>query len=350
MAGGSDGKISVNSNAAGGNWKTPKCGDRNGRNESTMPILRFIPGPVRGFLAFTGYILNTFFWVPLLLAMAFFKLIIPAHGWRKFCDRIINAIATNWISVNSFNMDVMSGISWEMGGLEDLQRDQWYLVVSNHQSWVDILILQKMFNRKIPFLKFFLKKELIWVPVMGLAWWALDYPFMKRYSKSFVKKNPHLKGKDIEITKKACEKFKRIPVSVMNFVEGTRFTAKKHGKQDSPYTHLLKPKSGGVAMTLAIMGDQFDRILDVTIVYPDGVETFWGMLCGRLDRVRINVKSIPVDEDFIGDYFEDTVFRRRFQQRLNALWRDKDNRIHAMLNPSESPAERPVSTEKAAAA
>ncbi|MBI9086183.1 MAG: acyltransferase [Desulfobacterales bacterium] len=301
-------------------------------------MLNFVPGPIRGAVSFSGYLINTLIWVPLLLIMALFKLIGPFEGWRRFCDRIINAIATNWISVNSFNMRVMGGIEWDICGLEGLEKKQWYLVISNHQSWVDILVLQKIFNRRIPFLKFFLKKELIWVPVMGLAWWALDYPFMKRYSKSFLKKNPHLKGKDVEITKKACDKFKRIPVSVMNFVEGTRLTAAKQRRQQSPYRHLLKPKSGGIAMTLAIMGEQFHRLLDVTIVYPEGVETFWGMLCGRLSKVRVQVNALPVAAEFIGDYFEDPVFRANFQQHLNALWEEKDRRIGALLAESGEPA------------
>ena len=307
-----------------------------------MAFLNFVPGPIRGAIAFSGYLINTMFWVPLLLIMALFKFLGPFEGWRRFCDRIINAIATNWISVNSFNMGVMGGIQWDVCGLEGLEKNQWYMVISNHQSWVDILVLQKIFNRRIPFLKFFLKKELIWVPVMGLAWWALDYPFMKRYSKSFLKKNPHLKGKDVEITKKACAKFKRIPVSVMNFVEGTRFTAAKHRRQESPHRHLLKPKSGGIAMTLAVMGEQFHRLLNVTIVYPEGVETFWGMLCGRLNQVKVRVDALPIAAEFIGDYFEDTAFRTSFQQHLNTLWAEKDRRIGALL------AEAGVVTEGAA--
>ena len=315
-----------------------------------MTVLDLLPGPVRGCISFTGFVVNTFFWVPQLLFMALLKLLGPGAWWRRFCDRIINAIATNWISVNSFNLQVMAGIDWDVRGLEGLEQDQWYLVISNHQSWVDILVLQKIFNRRIPFLKFFLKKELIWVPVMGLAWWALDYPFMKRYSKKRLKKKPHLKGKDIEITQKACAKFKRIPVSVMNFVEGTRFTEAKHRRQASPYRHLLKPKSGGIAMTLAIMGEQFNRILDVTIAYPQGVETFWGMLCGRLDKVLVQVDALAVTEEFIGDYFEDPAFRTRFQNHLNTLWQAKDHRVGALLAQAAQAPEDVVEEEDLALA
>ena len=118
---------------------------------------------------------------------------------------------------------------------------------------------RKSLTAAVPFLKFFLKKELIWVPILGIAWWALDFPFMKRYSAAVLKKRPHLRGKDIEITRQACKKFKSLPVSIMNFVEGTRFTREKHDKQKSPFTHLLKPKAGGIGFVLSTMGEQLQQ-------------------------------------------------------------------------------------------
>ncbi|MDP3284275.1 MAG: acyltransferase, partial [Desulfobacterales bacterium] len=192
-------------------------------------------------------------------------------------------------------------------------------------------VLQRIFHRKIPFLKFFLKKELIWVPFLGLAWWALDFPFMKRYSKDFIDKYPHLKGKDIEITKKACEKFKTIPVSVMNFVEGTRFTAEKHRRQKSPYANLLNPKAGGVAFVLSAMGEHLDKIVNVTIVYPDGIKSFWDFLCGRIGEIKVMVETLPVNREIIGDYVNNAEFRENFQKWVNSVWEQKDMQIDAIL-------------------
>jgi 1-acyl-sn-glycerol-3-phosphate acyltransferase len=205
------------------------------------------------------------------------------------------------------------------------------MVLSNHQSWVDILVLQRIFHRKIPFLKFFLKKELIWVPIIGLAWWALDFPFMKRYSQAFLEKHPHLKGKDLETTKKACEKFKTIPVSVMNFAEGTRFMAAKHKLQQSPYKNLLLPKAGGMAFVFQAMGEQLHRIVDVTIAYPGGAKSFWQFLCGKVDEVKVRVRTYPLSGELLGDYFNDSEYRERFQKWLNELWAEKDRQIERML-------------------
>lgn len=292
-------------------------------------------GFFRGSVALLLYCLNTLVLTPPLILLSLTKFLIPLTFWRKICDRTLNGIAGLWISINNWNIQVTNSIRWDVAGLDSLEKNQWYMVVANHQSWVDILVLQKIFHRKIPFLKFFLKKELIWVPFLGLAWWALDFPFMKRYSSEFLKKNPHLKGKDLEITRKACEKFKHIPVSVMNFAEGTRFTPEKHHRQQSPYRYLLKPKAGGIAFVMAAMGDQMNRILNVTIAYPNGAKSFWDFLCGKVREIKIIVDSKPIDEELIGDYFNDDNFRVQFQSHLNRLWEEKDLQLNMMQKQIE---------------
>lgn len=205
-------------------------------------------------------------------------------------------------------------------------------MISNHQSWVDILVLQRIFNRKIPFLKFFLKKELIWVPFLGLCWWALDFPFMRRYTKSFLAKNPHLKGKDLETTRNACEKFQYKPVSVMNFIEGTRITPQKHARQKSPFEKLLKPRAGGIAFVLSAMGHQLHKLVNVTIHYPDGIPTYWDFVCGKVKKIHVEVAVTPVADLFNNNvfndgYFDDPQQRARFQQWLNQVWQHKDQQL-----------------------
>jgi 1-acyl-sn-glycerol-3-phosphate acyltransferase len=160
----------------------------------------------------------------------------------------------------------------------------------------------------------------------------LDFPFIKRYSKAKLEKNPHLRGKDLAITRKACEKFRHIPISVMNFVEGTRFTLRKHAQQQSPYAHLLRPKAGGIASVLGAMGDHIHRVLDVTIVYSGGARSFWALLCGDIREIRVRVRSLPVGPELIGDLVNDGKFRQRFQQWLNDLWEEKDRTIAEMMN------------------
>ncbi len=296
-------------------------------------MLSFLPGPVRGCISAILILLNTIFWASLIFPMAFIKAIIPLKGWRKLCSKVLNELASSWISCNNLNLRLTNNIRWDVKGLEDLKNDEWYLVLSNHQSWSDILVLQKVFNRRVPFLKFFIKKELIWVPILGQAWWALDFPFMKRYSKEFLEKHPELKGKDLETTRQACEKFKDIPVSVMNFVEGTRFSAAKREKQGSPYNYLLKPKAAGMAFVLAAMGDTLNSIVNVTIVYPQGARDIWQFLCGKVPTVVVQVETMPISSEICGDYFNDPDFREKFQKWLNDLWAEKDQVMQVLLNP-----------------
>lgn len=294
-------------------------------------MLSFLPGPVKGSLSFLLIVINTVFWSIPLFTLALVKFLVPLAGPRKVLDAMLNGVARAWINCNNANLALVNDIEWRVEGLTGLERSDWYLVMCNHQSWSDILVLQRVLDGKVPFLKFFLKKELIWVPILGLAWWALDFPFMRRYSKEFLEKNPHLKGKDLETTRKACEKFATNPISVMNFVEGTRFTPAKHKSQGSPYARLLKPKAAGVAFVLGAMGGQIRTILDVTIVYPGGAGTIWDFLCGRVPEVVVKVKALPVEERVVGDYFGDEIFREGFQSWLNDLWAAKDADIEAVL-------------------
>lgn len=267
--------------------------------------------------------------LPLLL-VALCKAVLPFAAVRRACNRLLAAIAEAWIGVNSTLVDLFTPTRVEVDCDAGLRRDGHYLVLANHQAWADIVVLQKVFNRRIPLLRFFLKRQLFWVPVLGLAWWALDFPFMGRYSHRQVARNPELGKRDMEATRRACERFRSMPVSIMNFVEGTRFTAEKHARQASPYAHLLKPRSGGVAFVVDAMGDALHAMLDVTIAYPDGPPSMLELMAGRVRVVRVRVRQHPVPS-LGGSYQDDRAVRARFQQWLNALWEAKDRDLAAML-------------------
>jgi 1-acyl-sn-glycerol-3-phosphate acyltransferase len=145
-----------------------------------------------------------------------------------------------------------------------------------------------------------------------------------------------MRGKDQEATRKACEKFSLIPTSVMNFLEGTRFTPVKHQRQQSPYRYLLKPKAGGIALALNAMGDRFQAILDVTIVYPDGAPNFWEFLCGKLKRVTVRVQILPVPQHLMqSDYGADAATREAFGLWVRQLWQEKDAQISRLLETTK---------------
>lgn len=288
-------------------------------------MLRNIPPALLGPLAFGMMALNTLFWVLPLYTITLFKLIVPIPAWRRLCTRWLISIAENWISINNAIFHHTQRTQWEVHGLEGLKRNDWYLVTANHQSWLDIFVLQRIFNRRIPFLKFFIKQELIWFPLMGLAWWALDFPFMKRYSKETLAKHPELRGKDLETTRKMCERFKDVPVSIINFLEGTRITAVKYRKQQSPYRYLLNPKAGGIAFVLAAMNERIETMLNVTIFYPDGKASFWEFLQGKTPRIVVLIEKLAIPHNLlVGDYSNDDTFREQFQAWVRNLWQEKD--------------------------
>ena len=225
-------------------------------------------------------------------------------------------------------------LKWEIEGLEKLNKKNWYLLICNHHSWADIVVLCVIFRKHIPMNKYFLKQQLAWVPFIGLACWALDMPFMRRYSHSYLIRHPERRGKDVETTRRSCEKFRTHPTTIVNFVEGSRFTEEKRRQTRSPYKNLLPPKAAGIAMALGVLGAQFDKLLDVTLCYPENNDSpFFDMLSGKLTRIVVRVNLLPVAEELHGDYVSDKNFKRRFQQWLNTLWEEKDTLLTSLITP-----------------
>ncbi|SPF49450.1 putative acyltransferase YihG [Syntrophobacter sp. SbD1] len=286
-------------------------------------MLQFLPAPLQGSILFIALAVSTIISCLLLYVVALFKLLIPIHSWRIVCGKLANGIAQGWVRFNCLGLKLGKNLRWDVQGVDGLQPDAWYLLVANHQSMVDIVVLQNIFHRKIPVLKFFLKKELFWVPFLGIAWWTLDFPFMKRTSSG---------RKDMETAAKACDKFRLLPVTIMNFVEGTRFTTAKRDRDNSPFTHLLKPKTGGMAVVLGTLGQRLHAILDVTIVYPQGIPRLWTFLCTNAMEIKVRVKQIPVTPELLGDYLSDRQFRRLFKDWLDNLWDEKDKLIEKLID------------------
>ncbi|HYA66074.1 MAG TPA: acyltransferase [Burkholderiaceae bacterium] len=292
-------------------------------------MLARLPAALRGVLTGLTLGLNTIFVFSLMVPAALVKLFVPIGAVRRRCDSVLNALASGWVAINNSWIRAVLRAQWDVQGAEGLHARGWYLVSSNHQSWVDILVLQRVFHGRIPFLKFFLKRELIWVPVIGLAWWALDFPFLNRG------RGRGAHHGDLKTTRESCKKFKNIPTALINFVEGTRFTVEKHDQQHSPYRHLLKPKIGGLGIALATMGEQFEALLDVTIVYPHGTPRFWDLLCGRIDAITVRVQRREIPSQVLGsDPVGDKAYRQRISAWVEQQWAEKDRLIDDLLGRS----------------
>ncbi|MCC4834676.1 acyltransferase [Shewanella sp. 1_MG-2023] len=295
-------------------------------------MLNFLPGPIIFFISTCLLIINTVLWAGLISIGGIIKLFIPFQGPSKALLSLMNRFMWAWATCNGGILALIAKVEWDIQGLDGLDQNGWYLLISNHVSGFDIAAQTYILRNNIPMLKFFLKRELIFVPFLGLGCWALGMPFMNRTSPAKLKKNPKLKGKDLETTRKACEKFKNTPTSIINYVEGSRFTLDKHRRQQSPYRHLLRPKAGGIAFTLSAMGEQFTGLLNMTLAYPDADAkakegVLYQVMSGRVKRIVVRVEQLPVPVVDSEVYFSQAETRVEFQRWLNNVWLEKDQQL-----------------------
>lgn len=264
---------------------------------------------------------------------AVFKLILPVQRLKNAMTDASNRIMWVWATLNKGILLLTNRVTWEIEGGDELRKNGWYLMISNHLSWTDIVVLCSVFKDRIPMPKFFLKQQLLYVPFVGMACWALDMPFMRRYSREYLLRHPEKRGQDLNTTRRSCERFIHNPTTVVNYVEGTRFTPEKCKKSRSPYQHLLAPKSGGIAYTLAAMGEQFENVIDVTLAYPDNQNSpFRDMLMGKMRRIVVHIRVLPVDDALLGDYFNDKPYKRQFQKWLGDVWQEKDAALNKIYS------------------
>lgn len=282
--------------------------------------------PLRVLINFCWALTTTMLIGALVVAVGILKLLLPFKSTQAFFSTWANGLFRLWAYAMSLLFQLTQSMTWHIEGDLELHKKGWYLIMGNHRSWVDVFVLMHLARRNMPMPRFFLKRQLLWIPVVGWGCWVLDMPFMRRYSKEVLAKKPHLKGRDIATTRRSCAKFKHIPTTVVNFCEGTRFTPQKHRNKNSPYRYLLPPKAGGTAFSLQIMGDQFEAILDITIAYPgkDDRPVVWHLLSGQLRNVYVHIRTLPITPDLIGDYANDDVFKQHFQKWLNLRWHEKD--------------------------
>lgn len=255
---------------------------------------------------------------------------LPPAGLRDAFRELLGKIAETWIAINNGILSLYRKTRWAIEIPANLDRQGSYLVSCNHRSWVDILVLQRCFNRKLPLLRFFIKQKMIRVPFLGLAWWALDFPFMRRHSKQEIARRPELKGRDLENARKACEKLRSIPVAMMNFPEGTRFTPAKRDRAGVPFRNLLLPRIGGMGQVLYALGDQLDSLIDVTIVYPGDLPapSFWDLLSGRVPAIVAHARRREIPQHLRGrDFLADLQFRGDLERWMTELWEEKDSLI-----------------------
>lgn len=279
---------------------------------------------IKGIIAGTLITLNLFILPSIVLISACFMFINPIKKLKKYFTWFQQVyLPPYWADINNLILKFMTPIEWEIKGKGELNIQDWYFLICNHQSWADILVLDKIFNRKIPKIKFFMKKELIWmVPICGLACFVMGYPFIKRHRDR--------KGlmQDIETAKKISQSFKDKPTTIANFLEGTRFTPEKYAlEKNSPYKHLLPPNPLMLAVVTEALTGYMNHIINVTIIYSKKPASIWSLLSGEIKKITVHYEVLPIDNDLCGDYLNDKNFRKRSQERIKQIWLAKDQLI-----------------------
>lgn len=294
-------------------------------------MLSFLPSPLVALIGLLFHVLNIIICGVYIFILAPFRLLLPLKPVQSVVQQLYRLTPYLWSSINRLVFWLCTRIEWDIQIPQSISKSQSYVLICNHQSWNDILINQKVFYRLLPPVVYFMKRELINIPILGWACWLLGFPFMRRYSKAYLAKYPEKRGTDIAETQKACARFKDFPATFVNYPEGTRFTQTKRQQQLSPFHSLLKPRAGGIALALQAMQGQIKHIVNVTIVYPDGVKGLWQFLGGAAKKISVHAELIPVTKNLIGDYVNDEKFRMEFQQWLNSVWANKDKAIKQLM-------------------
>jgi 1-acyl-sn-glycerol-3-phosphate acyltransferase len=291
---------------------------------------------IKGTIAILFIAANTMLCCIPIYLLAIPRVLIPIRSVKGAIGAGMTRVIDTWVGGNRLLLHALSISQIDVSTQLDhpLARNRWYVVISNHQSWSDILVLQDTFLRRIPPLKFFVKRQLIWIPFLGVAMWLLGFPYVRRYSREALANDPSLRRHDQEATRRASEFFKERPTSVLNFMEGTRFTPEKHTYQQSKYRNLLMPKTGGFGYVVAALGERVDQVLDVTIVYPNGAPSFWEFISGQCRNVRVEIVGRPVPADLLEVHEElpDSA-RDTLRTWVDTLWMHKDQRIEDLRKP-----------------
>ena len=287
---------------------------------------------IRGLLVILLLLLNTAFWGTLVLLLGAVKFFVPRSELRRRLVLVAAWLGAHWVGGNNRIFDLLLPVEWDVEGLDIDDPSGHYLVISNHVSWVDIFAIFRIFHRRAAFVRFFMKSQLIWFPIAGQACAALEFPFMRRYTPEYLERHPEKRGRDLVMARRMCRRYRRVPVAVAIFLEGTRFTREKQENQQSPYRHLLRPRVGAIGFALAALGDQLDAVLDVTLAYPGGDSTMWDFVSGKLRRVTVRVRRIEVPPEFLTDAVVEGETRERFKAWIDGVWREKDAVLGNMVH------------------
>ena len=290
----------------------------------------YIKSNIIGFFTFILIVVELIIGFGTLTIVNIPRAIFPFKSLKIKLSKISNTSGEDTVYGLKIIMKIMHRDAMQVFDNNEFDKNQWYMAVSNHQSWADIFILLVAAHKRIPLLKFFMKKELAWIPFVFLANKTLNMPFVNRHSKKQLEKNPNLRFKDYENTLLACKRFQRSPSTIFSYAEGTRNNSTKHQAQNSPYKNLLIPRVGGIATALSAMPN-IDVLVDYSVVYKSNKRGAWAFLKGDMRDVKVSVKKYNIPEDLKNkNYSTDEEYRKNFKIWIEGIWEEKDKEIERL--------------------
>lgn len=237
-----------------------------------------------------------------LVPIAIVSLLLPFEFVSRACFFLVKHLYRWCVWVDSFWMQQVVGIKLSVDGEANTHPAP--VVICNHQSWFDIPLIQDVISKDGPMIKFLIKQELAWVPIIGWICLVLDFPRLNRSKQIGDRKA------DFSIIEKTTKSHGK-QGALLIFPEGTRYTANKHLSQASPYQHLLKPKAGGMKI-IKKNTDPATPLIDITINYGEKQPHIWRCLHGNPRHIHINIEHFTLAQ-------LDNV-----EEWLNQRWQEKD--------------------------
>lgn len=216
----------------------------------------------------------------------------------------------NWVlMLGWFVRKLVPSVEVETHGT--LPENKPYILISNHYSWLDILILYAtIFTRKRNFV-FVMKRSLIYLPFIGVICWGVGHPLIERG------RTLHTRNKLSQAVNKAL----KYQYGMMIFPEGSRLT-KKMDLQ--PNECLLKPKRSGFQIVASAFGEEIE-VVDCTLVYQDKRHTVSDFLMGKIGRVKLISESIQLQSSEGKEWIRHRwVLKERLLSKESAQLRDSD--------------------------
>lgn len=248
-------------------------------------------------------ILNLSIWLIPLLAFSIIKIVVRIQPVTYLCNQVLEFIYRAAVRVDTIWMKHVIGIQIHIKG--QLPDHPAPIIVSNHQTWFDIPVIQHTVTDHGPILKFLIKRQLVWVPIIGWICYALNFPRLYRGQ------GENAREQDYAAIKAASGTLSAERGALLIFAEGTRFTPRKHDLQSSPYQHLLHPRPGGLKIALETAPPD-TPVVDLTVVYRNGEKNFWRGLHGACPNIDVTIRT----------YFASDITDARLW--LDNRWREKD--------------------------